>query len=160
MNISPALAAQVKAATAGLSHDEKETFALRLAEVAAGEPVGFLKCDRGGLLGWIEKGVIPAPARFNGPPVDGRGRVIGNLPPVKDEKPAIRFTAEEEKLILSCGMKPERVARFMREKPASPGREDVTDEELARLGLTRRQYLAGRDARDVSEYRRRLTEVA
>jgi len=46
---------QARRAVDGLPHGEREGKALEIASAVAGEPVGFLTCNRAGLTGWIER---------------------------------------------------------------------------------------------------------
>lgn len=52
---SPELVRQIERETAGMQHTDKEGFALTIGGIAAGEPIGFLSCNKAGLTGWIEK---------------------------------------------------------------------------------------------------------
>ena len=55
MNVPPDLEVRIKHAVRDMSHSEAEGFGLRLAEIATGEPVGFVRCDKAGLVGVLDK---------------------------------------------------------------------------------------------------------
>jgi len=134
--ISESVKLAIKRETAGMSHNQREGFALDLATEAAGEPVGFLKCDRAGLTGWI------------------------------DSSAGAVFSDTERDMILRAGLDPEVIRKKLSsdraKKSPATARTILTDEEaegLRRLGLDPALVARMDEVRSLSDYRRIRFEV-